>query len=166
MSNSLYDQLKAGTSAEDIAAAFAKELNDAEERIRLEEEEAKRQAQAQAEAETLAQRKRADIMSLLDSAICILSTYYPSFGIKYDDFSDEGLEPLVDLTIALLDLEAMKPAKRSFKIKNYTKPTSDIIEDDTCTATVPRAVRGQRAETNPIDEVCDPFADFFKAFGL
>ena len=162
MSNSLYEQLKAGTSAEDIAAAFARELNDAEERFRLEEEEAKRQA----EAETLAQRKRADIMSLLDSAICILSTYYPSFGIKYDDFSGEDLEPLVDLTIALLDLEAMKPAKRSFKIKNYTKPTSDIIEDDSCTATVPRAVRGQRAETNPIDEVCDPFADFFKAFGL
>lgn len=162
MSNSLYEQLKAGTSAEDIAAAFAKELNDAEERIRLEEEEAKRQV----EAETLAQNKREDIMSLLDSAICILSTYYPSFGIKYDDFSDEDLEPLVDLTIALLDLEAIKPAKRSFKIKSYTKPASDIIEDDTCTATVPRAVRGQRAETNPIDEVCDPFADFFKAFGL
>ena len=163
MPNSLYEQLKAGTSAEDIAAAFTKELNDAEERIRLEEEEAKRQAQAQVEAEALAQNKRADVMELLDSAIYILSTYYPSFGIKYDDFSDEDLEPLVNLTISLLDLEALKPTKRGFniKIKNYTAPTVTAVGGERA-----ETVRGQRAKANVIDEVCDPFVDFFKAFNL
>lgn len=142
MSNSLYEQLKAGTPAEDIAAAFARELNDAEERIRLEEEEAKRLAQI--EAEVLAQNKRADVMSLLDSALYVLSTYYPSFGIKYDDFSDEDLEPLVDLTIALLDLEALKPTKKQFK------PVAKIEAD-------------APVEKPTLD---DPFASFFKTFGL
>ena len=159
MSNSLYEQLKSGTSAEDIAAAFTAELNKAEERVRVE-----REAEAAKQAEKAT--KVDDAVALLCAIVDFVSRYYPSLVPEGAELSEEDYRTLAKLLLLTLDLEAIKPAKRSFKIKNYTKPTSDIIEDDTCTATVPRAVRGQRAEANPIDEVCDPFADFFKAFGL
>ena len=139
----LYEQLKSGTRAEDIAAAFAKELNEAEERIKAEEEaELKRLEEEQKRNE-----KRADVVELLDSAIYVLSTYYPSFGINYDEVSAEDLDALADLVIALLDLEDLKPAKRSFKLKSYKAPEAKV-------------------ETPAVPAKDDPFALFFKTFGL
>ena len=139
----LYEQLKSGTRAEDIAAAFAKELNEAEERIKAEEEaELKRM-----EEELNREAKRADVVEMLDSALHVLSTWYPSFGVNYEEVSEDDLGALADLTIALLDLEALKPAKRSFKLKSYKAPEA-------------------KAEAPAAPAKDDPFALFFKTFGL
>ena len=139
----LYEQLKSGASAEDIAAAFAKELNEAEDRIRAEEEaELKRM-----EEELNRSEKRAGVIAMLDSAVHVLSTWYPSFGINYEEISEDDLDALADLVIALLDLEALKPAKRSFKLKSYKTPEAKV-----------------EADSAPAKE--DPFALFFKTFGL
>ena len=143
----LYEQLKSGASAEDIAAAFAKELNDAEERIKAEEEAAlQRLAEEQIRAD-----KHADVVEMLDSALYVLATWYPSFGLTYEEVSDEDLDALANLVITLLDLEALKPAKRSFKLKSYKAPEAKV------------EAPVEPAKVNPIDDV---FASFFKTFGL
>ena len=139
----LYEQLKSGTSAEDIAAAFAKELNDAEERIKAEEAaELKRM-----EEELNREAKHADVVEMLDSALHVLSTWYPSFGVNYEEVSEDDIQALADLVIALLDLEALKPAKRSFKLKSYKAPEAKV-------------------EAPAVPAKDDPFALFFKTFGL
>lgn len=161
MSNSLYEQLKAGTSAEDIAAAFTAELNKAEEQLRV-EREAEEKAKAAATA-----IKIDEAATLLRKVVAFVSYYYPSLGLEDDDtLTEDDYRALAELLLLMLDLEAIKPAKRQFKMKSYTKPVAKVEEDDECTETVPRAVRGQRAKANPVDEASDPFTDFFKAFGL
>lgn len=148
MSNSLYEQLKAGTSAEDIAAAFAEELNKAEEQVRAEreaEEKAKAAAVAAKEAEDAI--KIDEAANLLRRVVAFISHYYPSLGVEDDDdLTEDEYRAIAELLLLMLDLEAIKPAKRQFKMKNYTKPVAKI-----------------EADKPALD---DPFADFFKAFGL
>ena len=175
MSNSLYEQLKSGTSAEDIAAAFAEELNKAEEQLRVEREaEEKARAEEKAKAARVAAKlaeeaaKIDEAATLLRESVAFISHYYPSFGLEDEELTEDEYRALAELLLLMLDLEAVKPTKRQFKLKakSYTKPTVDVAaaeEDDECTETVPRAVRQQKIKEN---SVTDPFADFFKAFGL
>ena len=164
MSNSLYEQLKAGTSAEDIAAAFTAELNKAEEQLRA-EREAEEKAKVAADAVKLD-----EAAALLRELVTFISHYYPSLGLEGgEDFTEDDYRLMAELILVMLDLEALKPAKRSFKIKSYTGSEAKVEKptvDDECTETVPRAVRGQRAKADPIDEALDPFASFFKTFNL
>lgn len=164
MSNSLYEQLKAGASAEDIAAAFAEELNKAEEQLRVEREAEEKAKAARVAAKQAEEAVKIDeAATLLHEAVIFISHYYPSFGLGEEELTEDEYRALAELLLFMLDLEAMKPAKRQFKVKSYTKPTADVVEDDECTETVPRAVRQQKIKEN---SVTDPFADFFKAFGL
>ena len=150
MSNSLYEQLKAGASAEDIAAAFAEELNKAEEQVRAEreaEEKAKAAAAKQAEEAV----KIDEAATLLRRVVAFISHYYPSLGLEDDeDLTEDDYRALAELLLLMLDLEAIKPAKRQFKMKNYNQPVAKIEADAPVTKTA----------------LDDPFADFFKTFGL
>lgn len=148
MSNSLYEQLKAGTSAEDIAAAFAAELNKAEEQLRAE-----REAEEKAKAERVAAQRAKDAIKideatdLLRNLVAFISHYYPSLGLEdADDFTEDEYHAIAELILLMLDLEATKPAKRQVEVKSYIKPTAEAKVD------------------KPILD--DPFADFFKTFGL
>ena len=76
MSNFLYEQLKAGTSAEDIAAAFAEELNKAEEQVRAEREAEEKAKAAAKEAEDAA--KIDEAAALLRELVAFISRHYPS----------------------------------------------------------------------------------------
>ena len=158
MSNSLYEQLKAGTSAEDIAAAFAEELNKAEEQLRAEHEaEEKARAEEKAKAEKVAAQRAKDAIkideaaTLLRKLVAFISCYYPSLGLEDDeDLTEDDYRALAELVLLMLDLEALKPAKRQFKMKASNEPVAKIEADE------------------PIAKPAldDPFADFFKAFGL
>lgn len=146
MSNSLYEQLKAGASAEDIAAAFAEELNKAEEQLRV-EREAEEKAKAAAAKQVEDAIKIDEAATLLRRLVAFISHYYPSLGLESDnDLTEDEYRALAELVLLMLDLEAMKPAKRQPKIKSYAKPTTEV-----------------KADKPTLD---DPFADFFKAFGL
>ena len=159
MSNSLYEQLKAGTSAEDIAAAFAEELNKAEEQLRVE-----REAEEKAKAAALAAQRAAEAVkideaaTLLRRVVAFVSHYYPSLGLEDEDLTEDEYRALAELLLLMLDLEAMKPAKRQFKMKSYTEPVAKVEADAPVEKT---ALDDFFTETTP-----DPFADFFKAFGL
>lgn len=142
MSNSLYEQLKAGTSAEDIAAAFAAELNKAEEQLRA-EREAEEKAKAERVSAKLAEEaaKIDEATDLLRNLVAFISHYYPSFGLEdANAFTEDEYRAIAELILLMLDLEATKPAKRQ------VKPTTEV-----------------KADKPTLD---DPFADFFKTFGL
>lgn len=146
----IYSRLLAGENADDIAAEMAKALNDAqvkmaEEAARKAEEEAKA-AMEKAAIEEKKKMKREMLAELIAEAFVFISEYYPSFGItpeEVDELTDETLYALADLFIMLLDLEVLKPSKRTLKLngKNlFNKPAAKQIED--------------------------PFAAFFKEMGL
>lgn len=164
MSNSLYEQLKAGASAEDIAAAFADELNKAEEQLRVEREE---EEKARAEEKAKAAAKEAEDAIKIDEAatllrrlVAFISHYYPSLGVEDDDdLTEDEYRAIAELLLLMLDLEAMKPAKRQFKMKNYAKPVAKIEADKPVEKTSLDGLFAKPA-------LDDPFADFFKAFGL
>ena len=155
MSNSLYEQLKAGTSAEDIAAAFAAELNKAEEQIRVEreaEERAKAEEKAKAERVAAARAREAQKIDeyalILRDVVEFLARFYPSFGVTSGELTEEEFRALAELLLLTLDLEVFKDGK--FKMKSYAKP---IVE-----------VEADKPVAKPTLD--DPFADFFKTFGL
>ena len=166
MSNSLYEQLKAGASAEDIAAAFAEELNKAEEQVRVErEEEEKARAEEKAKAERVAAQRAKDAIkvdeaaTLLHKLVAFISYYYPSLGLEDDeDLTEDDYRVLAELVLLMLDLEALKPAKRQFKLKASNEPVAKVEADKPIAKP---ALDDFFTETTP-----DPFADFFKAFGL
>jgi hypothetical protein len=145
MSNSLYEQLKAGSSAEDIAAAFTAELNKAEEQLRAERE-------AEEKAKVAKQAVKLDeAATLLRKLVAFISYYYPSLGLEDDeDLTEDEYRALAELVLLMLDLEAMKPAKRQFKMKSFNQPVAKIEAD-------------KPVEKPALD---DPFASFFKAFNL
>jgi hypothetical protein len=123
----IYSRLLAGESSDDIAAEMTKALNDALDRIE-EEEKARKEAELKAaqEKEAKEAHNRAKMNAaenLVADALVFCATYYPSFGLTLDsDVSDEEIKALASMIIMLLDLEAMKPAKRSFKAKTYKLP--------------------------------------------
>ena len=122
MSKSLYEQLKAGTSAEDIVAAFTAELNAAEEQLRAE-----REAKAKAEAEKVREAAKIDeAVDLLRKAAAFISHYYPSFGFD-GDLTEDEYYVLAKLMLLTLDAE---PAKKQLTVKTHinteaAKPTLD-----------------------------------------
>jgi hypothetical protein len=147
----IYSRLLAGENSEVIAQEFADALNAAqakmaEEAARKAEEEAK-VAMEKAAAEEKKKLKREILAELIAEAFVFISEYYPSFGItpaEVDELDDETLYALADMFIVLLDLEALKPSKRTLKFKGkdlFNKPTAE-----------------QKIE--------DPFAAFFKEMGL
>lgn len=133
----IYDELRSGRSPEDIAAAFAAQLNEAEARIKAEEEEAARKAAK--EAEDAKAQKEEDIKNIIYSFGEMLENNYPEFGFKAEELDEQTLESLAAIAIMLLDIEAMK----------HTAP-----------------VRVKPAKSNKTVSSDKVFEDFFKSLGL
>ena len=147
--DNIYSRLLAGESAEDIAKAFADELNAAQARMA---EEALRKAKEEEEARIAAEKatkekaKREAAADILADMLHFCATYYPSLGLTLEDkVSDEELYALTDLVLMVFELEAMKPANRKTSIK-FSKPCAQ--ENDKPLTT---------------DDI---FANAFKMFGL
>lgn len=138
----IYEQLRAGAKPEDIANAFAAQLNEAEARIKAEEEEAARKAAK--EAEDVKVQKAEDIKSVIYSFGEMLETHYPELGFKAEDLDEQTLDSLAAIVIMLLDIGVMKHTA-SVRIKPAkSNKTAELRKTNT-------------------DEV---FEEFFKALGL
>jgi hypothetical protein len=131
----IYSRLLAGENVDDIAKEITDMLNAAqakfaEEAARKAEEEAK--AAAEKEAKEARNRAKMDAAAdLVSDALAFCATYYPSFGLTLDDnVSDEEIKALASMIIMLLDLEAARPVKRSFKIKNCKLPAGLELNTD------------------------------------
>ena len=150
----IYSRLLAGENSEVIAQEFTDALNAAqvkmaEEAARKAEEEAKA-AMAKAVAEEKKKMKREVLAELIAEAFVFMSEYYPSFGItpeEVDELDDETLYALADLFIMVLDIQALNPSKRTFKLNG-----TDLFNQPTVAP-----------KKTAID---DPFAAFFKEMGL
>ena len=131
----IYDELRSGRSPEDIAAAFAAQLNEAEARITAEEEEAARKAAKEAEDAKL--QKEEDIKNIIYSFGEMLENNYPEFGFKAEELDEQTLESLAAIAIMLLDIEAMKhtstvrvkPAKSNKTIELRKTNSDEVFKD-------------------------------------
>ena len=157
----IYSHLLAGESADDIAKEFTDMLNAAqtklaEEAARKAEEEAKA-ALAKAERESKEAAKREKLKQILADTIVFIAEYYPALGITMDmvyELDDATLNTLVDLLMMSLDLEALRPSKRSFKLNG-----KDLFGGmDTEVKPAPKTAKPKTDE--------DVFNDFFKMLGL
>lgn len=156
--DTLYSRLLAGESADDIAKEFTDMLNAAqtkfaEEAARKAEEEAKA-ALEKAERESKKAAKREALMQILADTIVFIAKFYPSFGITMDmvdELDDETLGSLADLLMISLDLEALRPSKRSFKLNG-----KDLFDKE-----VKPAPKTAKSKTE--DEI---FNDFFAMMGF
>ena len=131
----IYDELRSGRSSEDIAAAFAAQLNEAEARIKAEEEEAARKAAK--EAEDAKVQKEEDIKNIIHSFGVMLENNYPEFGFKAEELDEETLDGLAAIAIMLLDIEAMKhtsavrvkPAKSNKTFELHKTNSDEVFKD-------------------------------------
>ena len=150
----IYSRLLAGENSEVIAQEFTDALNAAqvkmaEEAARKAEEEAKATME-KAAIEEKKKLKREVLAELIAEAFVFMSEYYPSFGItpeEVDELDDETLYALADLFIMVLDIQALNPSKRTFKLNG-----TDLFNQPTVAP-----------KKTAID---DPFAAFFKEMGL
>lgn len=156
----IYSRLLAGENVDDIAKEITDMLNAAQAKFA---EEAARKAEEEAKIALEKEAKEARNQAKMDAAVDIVAdaldfcaTYYPSFGLTLDDnVSDEEIKALASMIIMLLDLEAMRPAKRSFKSKGYKLPVELELNN--------KEVSERNTKPMTTDEV---FAEAFKMLGL
>lgn len=126
----IYEQLRAGAKPEDIANAFAAQLNEAEARIKAENEEAARKAAK--EAEDAKVQKEEDIKNIIYSFGEMLETHYPELGFKAEELDEQTLDSLAAIVIMLLDIEVMKhTATVRVKPVKVNKPIKTKTDTDT-----------------------------------
>lgn len=156
-SASIYSRLLAGESADDIAKEFTDALNAAQAQFE-EEEKARKQreeeaAKAKAAREAKAAAKKSDMVALVRAFLYFIGKHYPSFGFTVEDvdaMDDEAIHALADLFINILDMQAMMPSKRTFKLNG-----ADLFKPTTA-----RDVELEEAVKRDI------FKEAFKMFGL
>lgn len=154
--NDIYSRLLAGESSDDIAAEMTKALNDALNRIE-EEEKARKEAELKAAQEKEANKAKMDAAKdIITDTLLFCATYYPSFGLTLDsNVTDEEIEALANMVIMLLDLEAMRPAKRSFKVKTYKRPAGSEVKNEE-----------KPERDNKLLSTDEVFAEAFKMLGI
>ena len=141
-------------AAKAAAEAEAKAQKEAEEKARKEAELKAAQDKAAKEARNKAKMDAA--VDITTDILTFCATYYPSFGLTLDsNVSDEEIKALASMIIMLLDLEALRPAKRSFKVKNYKLPVELELNN--------KEVSERNTKPMTTDEV---FAEAFKMLGL
>lgn len=153
--NDIYEMLRSGRSADEIAKEFAKNLNDAEEKIRKENEEQKaRNAQ------------RDELKDAIDLFISWFKKYYPEYAESEElDFTDEDLDGIIELISSLLELEKIKA---SFTFGDKKK----VFEKPTIRKTLPVKVELKNEsdklglEKRSEYTTDDAFTKFFKELGL
>lgn len=153
--DNIYSRLLAGESADDIAKEFTDALNTAveqyeeAERKRIEEETAK----AKAAREAKAAAKKSAMVDLVDRFLYFVGEHYPSLGFTVEDvdaMDDEAIYALADLFINILDMQAMMPSKRTFKLNG-----ADLFKPTTA-----KEIAAEEAVKRDI------FKEAFKMFGL
>lgn len=157
----IYSRLLDGESADDVAKEFTNMLNAAqakfaEEAARKAEEEAKI-ALEKAERESKQAAKREAMKQIVADTIVFIAQYYPAFGVTMDmvyELDDETLGSLADLLMMTLELEALRPSKRSFKLNG-----KDLFSSmDKEVKPAPKTAKPKTDE--------DVFNDFFAMLGL
>ena len=165
----IYSRLLAGESMDDIMNEITAQANEAKARYdefqRMEAERIAAEAAAK-QAELLRQEreisKREAIIDILNSALYFVAEFYPSFGYTVEDIDaidDATIYALADMTIQLLDLEAAQKAAPKLKVNKVNFDFRALPKKEEANPVLDEAVKPTKTSN-------DPFADFFKAFGL
>lgn len=130
--NDIYEALKSGQTIEDLATAFAAELNEAEQRIRAEEAAAKEAEEAAkraaAQAELGAAEKLADFTTACVAFWNACQKHYPDV-VNAADYSYDEMENLAKMLIGLLDMSTAFPVRAKVVAKPAAKSDEDAFAD-------------------------------------
>lgn len=141
----IYDMMKSGMTADEIAATFTKNLNDAVAKVEAEEAEAARLAEEAARAEQERMDKTAEkhaaFAAVTEDLMRVMAAYYPEL---MEDVPEDSADAIAGLIIMTLDLEALRINRP--KVRVQIKSAKD----------------GKEATVKEVD----PFLTFFKQFGL
>ena len=141
----IYDMMKSGMSADEIATMFTQNLNDAEAKIKAEEAEAARLAEEAARAEQervdKVAEKRAAFAVVAEDLMRVMAAYYPEL---MEDIPEGTADAIADLVIMTLDLETLRTNRPKVRVQ------------------IKNAKDGKAATIKEVD----PFAAFFEQFGL
>ena len=142
----IYDLLSSGHTEEELAAEFARALNDATARKAKEEEEARTAEllaaeEARKRSEAAKAMKVEELTEIFNDLLTFITHYYPE--LLEETIEDADVRTLAELTLTLLDLELLKQRKGTLNVDLSLKNT--------------------KTKTPTVDDV---FADFFKTFGL
>ena len=138
--NDIYERLSKGETADALVAEFTAALNAAEAKVK--EEAARKEAEAKAATE--AQAMKSDLEDILYEFYDWARVYFPAL-LESDEDEDETVGELADTVITLFKMCENFPGLITAKVsKPKAKP---------------------KAETKPTKQE-DPFATFFRTFGL
>ena len=174
MNTDIYSRLLAGETIDEIMNAITKEANDAqlryEEFQRLEAERiaaevaAKQAEVARQERETA---KREGMIDIINEVLYYIAEYYPTLGYTVEDvdkIDDATIHALADLCLMTLDMEVAQKAmpKKSPKLK-VDFDFGVLPKKEEAKPVLDEAVKPAETKKKACD---DPFAYFFKTFGL
>ena len=116
----IYEALRSGMNADELVAAFTKELNDAEARVKEEE------AQAIAAAVQKAEERKTYFTGIIRDLMRGFALYYPELDIQEDEINDESCEAIAELIMLALDAEVKATRKSmTLPVKLEVKKSAD-----------------------------------------
>lgn len=138
-----------GQSADDLAAEYAKALNEANARVKA-DEEAKAKAKAKAEAET----QMADARAVVDPLVTYIQKYIPEMDLG--EVTDADLDEAAQFFVAAIDEEKVQLAPQLKLLKMLGGLDLDGEAPKLNIKRKPQTIGGKK----------DLIADFFKDMGL
>ena len=113
MQTNIYEMLKSGRTAEDLAAEFTSMLNEAEAQVKAEEEAARLEAENEA---NMAAYKQADMEDLLEDFVDYLDTYYPEMIADQEIDYTEIATAVISLLDTIGNASTMQEMLMGFKL--------------------------------------------------
>lgn len=140
-----------GQSADDLAAEYAKALNEANARVKA-DEEAKAKAKAKVEAET----QMADAKAVVVPLVKYIQTYIPEMDLG--EVTDADLNEAAEFLVAVIDEVKVQLAPQLKLLKMFGGLNFD--------GEAPKAKLNITRKPQTIGGKKDPIADFLKDMGL
>lgn len=141
--------IQSGQSADDLAAEYAKALNEANARVKA-DEEAKAKAKAKAEAET----QMADARAVVDPLVTYIQKYIPE--MELGEVTDADLDEAAQFLVSAIDEVKAQLAPQLKLLKMLGGLDLDGEAPKLNIKRKPQTIGGKK----------DPIADFLKDMGL
>lgn len=141
-----------GQSADDLAAEYAKALNEANARVKA-DAEAKAKAEAEARAASV---KVADAKAVVVPLVKYIQTYIPE--MDFDEVTDADLNEAAEFLVAAIDEVKVQlaPQLKLLKMLGGLDPDGEAPKAKLNITRKPQTIGGKK----------DPIADFLKEMGL
>lgn len=115
----IYEALRSGKNADELVAAFTKELNDAEARVKEEEKRAAEAAQARID------ERNSYFTDCVENLLRGFAEYYPELGIEEEEISQDTCKAIAELIMLSLEMELPKKPRSVLPVKMELKTPAE-----------------------------------------